>query len=58
MSFGFAVGDSIAVGQLAQSLYKDVYLVARGAPEEVRLLVSEVAILSKGTPSGSNLDLV
>ena len=46
MSFGFAVGDFIAVGQLAQSLYKDVYLVARGAPEEVRLLMSEIAILS------------
>jgi hypothetical protein len=47
MSFGFALSDFIAVGQLAQSLYKDVYLVARGAPEEVRLLMSEIAILSQ-----------
>lgn len=44
MSFGFAIGDFIAVGQLAQSLYKDVYLVAL---EELRLLLSEMATLSQ-----------
>jgi len=47
MSFGFGIGDFIAIGQLAHSLYKDVYLIARGAPEEIRVLMGEIAILSQ-----------
>jgi hypothetical protein len=35
MSFGFSVGDFIAVGSLAHKLYEDIYLVAPGAPEEL-----------------------
>ena|ERR1700722_3700479 len=46
MSFGFSVGDCIAVSSLAHQLYKDIYLVARGAPEELQLLKSEIGTLS------------
>ena len=46
MSFGFSVGDIIAVGQLAWTLYRDCYLAARGAPEGFQLLVKEIQTLS------------
>lgn len=45
MSFGYAVGDIIAVGELAWKLYHDCYLVARGAPQEFKLLVDELKTL-------------
>ncbi|KAF8536972.1 hypothetical protein BDD12DRAFT_982467 [Trichophaea hybrida] len=47
MSFGFAVGDFIAVGQLAWTLYHQCYLVARGAPQEFQHLLGEVTMLSQ-----------
>jgi hypothetical protein len=46
MSFGFAIGDFIAVGQLAWTLYRDCYMVARGAPQEFQLLLKEIQTLS------------
>jgi hypothetical protein len=46
MSFGFSVGDFIAVASLAHQLYNDVYLVARGAPDELQLLNSEIGVLA------------
>lgn len=46
MSFGLAIGDFLAVGNLAWTLYRQCYLVAKGAPEEFRLLVSELSLLS------------
>jgi hypothetical protein len=46
MSFGFAIGDFIAVGQLAWQLYRDCYMVARGAPQEFQLLLKEIQTLS------------
>jgi len=45
MSFGFGVGDFIAVGTLAWNLYHDCFLIARGAPNEFRLLVDELQTL-------------
>jgi hypothetical protein len=47
MNFGFSVGDFIAISSLAHSLYRDIYLVARGAPEEVHVLMGEIAVLSQ-----------
>jgi hypothetical protein len=47
MSFGFSIGDFIEVAKLARLLYRDVYLVARGAPEELQSLVTELATLSQ-----------
>jgi phosphomevalonate kinase len=47
MSFGFSIGDFIAVSQLAHRLYKDVFLVARGAPKELQILMGEIALLSQ-----------
>jgi hypothetical protein len=47
MSFGFAIGDFIAVGQLAWMLYRDCYTIARGAPQEFQLLLGEISTLSK-----------
>jgi hypothetical protein len=47
MSFGFAIGDFIAVAKLAHKLWHDVYMVARTAPEEVRSLSSELSVLSQ-----------
>ncbi|KAI9734525.1 MAG: hypothetical protein M1834_002125 [Cirrosporium novae-zelandiae] len=47
MSFGFSIGDFVAASQLARSLYKDVYLIAQGAPTKVRNLQSEIANLSQ-----------
>ena len=46
MSFGFAIGDFIAVGQLAWTLYRDCYTIARGAPQEFQLLLGEISTLS------------
>ncbi len=46
MSFGFALGDFLAVGNLAWKLYRDCYKVARGAPQEFQLLVTEISTLS------------
>jgi hypothetical protein len=46
MSFGFSIGDFIAVAELAERLYKDIYLVARHASQEVLQLQSEVATMS------------
>jgi hypothetical protein len=46
MSFGFGVGDMIRVTELAISIYRDCYAVARGAPQEFQLLLSEVSNLS------------
>jgi hypothetical protein len=46
MSFGFSVGDFIAAGQLAWTLYRDYYRVARVAPAEVGLLRGEIGTLS------------
>lgn len=46
MSFGFGVGDFIAVGQLAERLYKDIYLLAQHASQELLALQSEVATLN------------
>jgi hypothetical protein len=46
MSFGFAIGDFIAVGQLAWTLYRDCYTIARGAPQEFQLLRGEISTLA------------
>ncbi|KAF8245176.1 hypothetical protein K440DRAFT_604272 [Wilcoxina mikolae CBS 423.85] len=46
MSFGFSVGDFIAVGTLAWNLHRKCYLVARDAPEEFKQLVKELNTLS------------
>lgn len=45
MSYGFGIGDFLAVGNLAYVLYNDLIKVARGAPEEFRLLVHELTTL-------------
>lgn len=47
MSFGFAVGDFIAVGDLAHRLWRDVYSVARAAPQDLKELSSELSVLSQ-----------
>lgn len=47
MSFGFGVGDFVAVTELAWNLYRHCYVVARGAPQEFQLLLQEIAMLSK-----------
>jgi hypothetical protein len=46
MSFGFAAGDFLAAGQLAWTLYRDCYMVSRGAPQEFQLLLKEIQTLS------------
>lgn len=46
MSFGFGVGDIIGSGQLAFKLWKHCYKVARDAPEEFNLLVSDIGTLA------------
>ncbi|KAF8244580.1 hypothetical protein K440DRAFT_558303 [Wilcoxina mikolae CBS 423.85] len=43
--FGFSLGDFIAVGQLAWTLYRQCYLVARGAPQEFQHLLGEITML-------------
>jgi hypothetical protein len=45
MSFGFAVGDFVAVGQLASMLYRDCFMVAKGAPQEFQALKGELSNL-------------
>ena len=45
MSFGFGVGDFLAVGELAWKLYHDCFLIAKGAPQEFKLLVDELKTL-------------
>lgn len=45
MSFGFAIGDFITVGQLAWTLYRDCYTIARNAPQEFQLLLGEISTL-------------
>ncbi|MCJ1391760.1 hypothetical protein MMC18_004625 [Xylographa bjoerkii] len=47
MSFGFSIGDFIAVGTVARELYRNIYLVARGAPEELQSLMTEIGALSQ-----------
>ena len=46
MSVGFGIGDFIATAQLAHRLYNGLYLVARGAPEELQLLNNEIGNLA------------
>jgi hypothetical protein len=46
MSFGFSVGDFIAVAGLAERLYREVYLVARGGPSEISELCKELSSMS------------
>jgi hypothetical protein len=46
MSFGFGVGDIISVTELAIPIYRECYVVARGAPQEFQLFLSEVSNLS------------
>ena len=41
-----AIGDIIAVGQLAWQLYSKCYKIARGAPQEFQNLLSDVSMLS------------
>jgi hypothetical protein len=45
MSFGFSVGDFIAVGQLAFRLYRDCFMVTKGAPQEFQALTGELSNL-------------
>jgi hypothetical protein len=45
MSFGFGVGDFLAVGELAKSLYEDIYKVARDAPKDVEVLSKDLSVL-------------
>lgn len=45
MSFGFAIGNFLAVGELAWKLYQNVYKVARKAPMELRSLETELGQL-------------
>ncbi|KAF8542005.1 hypothetical protein BDD12DRAFT_730158 [Trichophaea hybrida] len=47
MSLGYAIGDFIAVGQLAWMLYTQCYRVARGAPQEFQHLLGEITMLSQ-----------
>lgn len=42
MSFGVAVGDVIAVGELCWKLYRNVYQVSRHAPAELKALGNEL----------------
>ncbi|KAF5557186.1 hypothetical protein FPHYL_7775 [Fusarium phyllophilum] len=46
MSFGFGVGDFIAVGELCWKIYTRIYKVSRDAPEELRALIQELGNLS------------
>ncbi|KAF8244856.1 hypothetical protein K440DRAFT_557690 [Wilcoxina mikolae CBS 423.85] len=47
MSFCFAIGGFIAVGQLAWTLYHQCYLVARRASQEFQHLLGEISMLSQ-----------
>jgi len=46
MSFGFGIGDFIAIGNLVWKLYKDYYLVFRKAPKEIELIKDELSNLN------------
>lgn len=46
MNSGFSVGDFIAAGELAERLYKEIYLVARHASQDLLQLQNEVATLT------------
>ena len=46
MSFGFGIGDFIATAQLARKLYRDIYVVATNAPEELQRLQNEISNLA------------
>lgn len=46
MSFGFGVGDILGAGQLAYTLWKYCYKVARDAPDEFKRLIAEIGTLS------------
>jgi hypothetical protein len=45
MTFGFGVGDFATVGDLAFRLYNDAFLVVRRAPEEIKAMSRELALL-------------
>lgn len=47
MSFGFSVGDFATAAQLAWDLYRYCYKVARDAPEDFKLLLGEITMLSQ-----------
>jgi hypothetical protein len=47
MSFGFAIGDFIATGELAYRLWTEIYMVARTAPEELKSLSAELSVFSQ-----------
>jgi hypothetical protein len=47
MSFGYALGGFIAVGNLAWTLCRQCYLVTHGAPQEFRHLQGEIVMLSQ-----------
>lgn len=46
MSFGFGVGDFIAVADLAWKLYRYCYVVAKDAPRDFKLLLQEICTLA------------
>ncbi|RYP40324.1 hypothetical protein DL767_001781 [Monosporascus sp. MG133] len=46
MSYGFGVGDFVAVGELCWKLYRNVVQVARDAPKEIRSLQQDLSSLS------------
>lgn len=47
MSFGFGVSDFAGVLQLSWNLYRYCYKVARDAPEDFKLLLGEITMLSQ-----------
>lgn len=47
MSFGFGVGDFLAVSELAWKLYRYCYVVAKGAPQDFQMLLQEITALSQ-----------
>ncbi|RYO95040.1 hypothetical protein DL766_007553 [Monosporascus sp. MC13-8B] len=46
MSYGFGIGDFVAVGDLCWKLYRNVVQVARGAPKEIQSLQQDLSNLS------------
>lgn len=47
MSSGFGVGDFLGATELAWNLYKYCYKVARDAPEDFKLLLGEITMLTQ-----------
>lgn len=47
MSFGFGIGDFMGAAQIAYTLWKYCYKVARDAPQEFQLLVIDINTLSQ-----------